>query len=210
MCEQGQTGREPTPQERWDARYAAADRLWSGEPNPTLVAEVAALPPGRALDVACGEGADARWLARRGWRVTGVDVSGVALERARTHEGPDDHARLTWVRADLTADPVPPGPFDLVVIHFLHLPGWRALHRAAAAVVGPGGTLLVVGHHPSDLTTTVPRPTDPSILATPDDLAGLLDDTWTVRTAEARPRAVTDPDGRPATVHDTVLRAQRR
>jgi len=227
-------------QEFWDERYRSSHRLWSGEPNLQLVAEVADLPPGTALDVGSGEGADAIWLARRGWQVTGADISPVALERAAARgagAGPPVSGRLTWRHADLVAAALrrapdapppaaPPGPaeaggieilqaghFGLISAQYLHLPPAprAALIGALAGAVAPGGTLLVVGHDPSDLQTTVPRPPDPELFATPAGLAALLDPAaWEVVTSEARPREVTDPDGRPATIRDAVLRARRR
>ena len=127
--------------------------MWSGEPNPQLVAEVADLPAGEALDLGCGEGADAIWLAARGWSVTGLDVSAVALERAAAHareRGQD--ATIEWVQQDL-ATWVPDRLFDLVTAQFLHstqMPWQQALQLAAAAV-RTGGTLLIVGHHPDGL-----------------------------------------------------------
>ena len=100
-------------QDFWDERYRSAQRVWSGDPNPQLVAEVTDLPPGRALDVGCGEGADAIWLARSGWTVVAADISGVALERGAQHAreaGPDVAARIEWRQADLLASP--PESFD--------------------------------------------------------------------------------------------------
>ncbi|MBN9102028.1 MAG: class I SAM-dependent methyltransferase [Pseudonocardia sp.] len=196
----------------WDARYAEADAVWSGNPNPVLVAEAADLPPGSALDIGSGEGADAIWLAGRGWTVTGLDVSDVALQRAAAHAGAAG-VRITWRQADLTLDaPVGTG-FDLVTAQFMHLPSEqrRALHRRLAAAVAPGGTLLVVGHHPSDLGT-IPRPPLPDLFFTASDVAAELDpDQWEVLCEEARPRPVVHPDsGLTVTIHDTVLRARRR
>jgi SAM-dependent methyltransferase len=196
----------------WDARYAEADAVWSGNPNPVLVAEAADLPPGSALDIGSGEGADAIWLAARGWTVTGLDVSDVALQRAAAHAGAAG-VRITWRQADLTLDaPVGTG-FDLVTAQFMHLPSEqrRALHRRLAAAVAPGGTLLVVGHHPSDLGT-IPRPPLPDLFFTASDVAAELDpDQWEVLCEEARPRPVVHPDsGLTVTIHDTVLRARRR
>ena len=104
----------------WDEKYSSRSRMWSGEPNPQLVAEVADLPAGEALDLGCGEGADAMWLAARGWSVTGLDVSAVALERAAAHareRGQD--AAIEWVQQDL-ATWVPDRLFDLVTAQFLH------------------------------------------------------------------------------------------
>jgi SAM-dependent methyltransferase len=198
----------------WDERYRSAQRVWSGNPNPQLVAEVAGRPPGRALDVGCGEGADAIWLARAGWTVVGADISGVALDRAAQHARDTDPAaaaRIEWRQADLIAEPPERGSFDLVSAQFMQLPPERRtrLFTALAAAVAAGGLLLVVGHHPSDLATGVPRPPMPEVFYEPDEIAALLDDSWRVTVSEARPRPATTPDGAEVTVHDTVLVAIR-
>jgi SAM-dependent methyltransferase len=198
----------------WDERYRSAQRVWSGNPNPQLVAEVASRPPGRALDVGSGEGADAIWLARRGWTVVAADISGVALERAAQHAhdiDPAAAARIEWRHVDLLARPPEPGSFDLVSAQFLQLPpeSRTRLFTALAAAVRDGGMLLVVGHHPSDLATDVPRPPMPELFYTPDEIAGLLDGSWTINASQARPRPARTPDGADATVHDTVLVATR-
>jgi SAM-dependent methyltransferase len=135
----------------WNERYSSAPAIWSGRPNPQLVAEVAALPPGRALDVGCGEGADAIWLAELGWSVTAVDISTVALARAEEHArraGDDVAARITFQEADLTSWGPPPSSFDLISSQFVHVPSDRrtALNAALAAqarprpVTAPDGT----------------------------------------------------------------------
>ena len=136
--------------DHWDQRYAERDRIWSGRPNVALVTEIAGIPPGRALDLGCGEGADAIWLGEQGWQVIGVDVSAVALERAGRHAAETGVAdRVSFERHDL-ASSLPAGPFDLVSAQFLHSVAWipreDILHRGAAALVAPGGLLLVVGH----------------------------------------------------------------
>jgi SAM-dependent methyltransferase len=202
-------------QDFWDERYRSAHRVWSGDPNPQLVAEVTGLPPGRALDVGCGEGADAIWLAGSGWTVVAADISGVALERGAEHArgaGPEVAARIEWRQADLLASPPEPDAFDLVSAQFMQLPPEprTRLFTALMTSVRPGGTLLVAGHHPSDLATGVPRPPLPERFYTPDEIAALLDDSWTVEVSEARPRPARTPDGTDVTVHDTVLVATRR
>jgi SAM-dependent methyltransferase len=203
-------------EELWDERYRSRPALWSGEPNRHLVGEAAELEPGLALDVGCGEGADAIWLARRGWRVDGVDVSGVALRRAAEHAdraGAEIAGRITWLHENLTAWDPGRGRYDLVSAQYMHLPPPErdVLFRGLAEAVAPGGTLLIVGHHPTDLQTTVPRPPRPELFFTGADVVALLDpDGWDVVTEAAVARSVTDPDGRAVTVHDTVVRARRR
>jgi SAM-dependent methyltransferase len=202
--------------EYWDARYGSAEQIWSGNSNPQLVAQVAGLVPGSVLDVGCGEGADAIWLAERGWQVTAIDISPVALERAakRAREAGHEVAqRISWQQADvLTWDPAP-RQFDLVSAQFMHLPrpARVALHRRLAAAVRPGGSLLIVGHHPADLETTVGRPHLPDFLYTPEDVAATLDAAeWNVTAATAPGRQARDPEGRSVTIRDAVVRAFRR
>ncbi|MGP4023519.1 class I SAM-dependent methyltransferase [Actinomadura sp. 3N407] len=189
----------------WDERYRSRDQVFSGEPNAVLVAEVTDLTPGQALDVGCGEGADALWLARNGWQVTAVDVSLTALRRAAAA---DVTGRVAWARADLTATPPPARSFDLVSVQYVplpHRPGHAAL-RGLPAAVAPGGTLLIVSHDPADLS---PRHGfDPGDYYQPGDIAGLLDNDWTVLINETRPRSAPAPAGTHHT-RDTVLRAQR-
>src|SRR5690606_32465340 len=155
----------------WDARYGTADRIWSGNANPHLVADTADLTPGRALDIGAGEGADAIWLAGRGWTVTAVDISSVALERGRTEAaslGADVAERITWTHRDVLTEDLPAGPFDLVSLQFMQLDAATRtpLFRRSMAAVAPGGTLLVVGHHPSDMTTSAHRPRYPDLFYT--------------------------------------------
>ncbi|MFA1543671.1 MFS transporter [Actinomadura monticuli] len=199
--------------EFWDARYAERDRIWSGDPNTALVREVTGTAPGAALDLGCGEGADAIWLARQGWRVTAVDISAVALERAARHAAEAGVAgRVDFQRHDLAAS-FPEGAFDLVSAQFLHspadLPRERVL-RTAAAAVAPGGVLLIVGH-------AGPPPWDPGAhphvhLPTPDEVLESLelpDGAWRVLVSEEHERLQTAPDGRTMTRTDNTLKIRR-
>jgi len=200
--------------EFWDERYSSAPALWSGNPNPHLVTEAEGLAAGSALDAGAGEGADAIWLASRGWRVTAVDISGVALDRAAGHaaEAGDDVAgRIQWLRQDMLEWQPPERAYDLVTAHYIHLPAdsRRLVYGRLAAAVADGGTLLIVGHHPSDMRTTMPRPQQPELFFTGADLAAELGDEWQVLTNVAAPRDATDPEGRTVTIHDTVFRARR-
>ncbi len=200
----------------WDDRYRSQAALWSGNPNGHLVAEVDGLAPGTALDVGAGEGADAIWLAGRGWQVTAVDISTVALERAAEHAvqaGADIAGRIVWLHHDLTDWRPAQDHYDLVSAQYMHLPPAprEVLFGRLASAVAPGGTLLIVGHHPSDMQTAMPRPQMPELYFTGDDIARQLDpDQWDIVKNAAAPRTATHPDGRLVTIHDTLLRARRR
>jgi SAM-dependent methyltransferase len=206
---------EQFKQEFWDDRYRSHPHLWSGNPNLHLVAEAEGLAPGKALDAGAGEGADAIWLARRGWRVTAVDISTVALERAAVNAdqaGPDIAGRISWSQGDLNKWEPPRRAYDLVSTQYLHVPldARIPLFDRLASAVAPGGTLLIVGHHPSDLETTVPRPHEPELFFTGDDVAEQLEPAeWDIVTNAAAGRTTKDPDGRAVTVHDTVFCARR-
>ena len=204
----------------WEERYRGASAVWSGRPNPQLVTEAAGLTAGRALDVGCGEGADAVWLAGQGWQVTAVDISGVAIERAAGHAAAAGVAdRITFRRTDLrkdddlVAESRDGDTYDLVSAQFMHLPPQerQELYARLAGVVAPGGRLLIVGHHPLDLAAGPGRMHFPDMLFTGEELAAALDPAdWEVLAAETRPRAVAGPDGREITVRDAVLVARRR
>jgi SAM-dependent methyltransferase len=201
-------------EQSFEERYQATDALWSGRPNRQLVAEAADLSPGTALDVGCGEGADAIWLAERGWQVTAVDFARTALERGRAQaesRGPEVAGRIRWVHADVTAQ-LPGDGYDLVSAQFMHLPPEprRSLFARLAAAVAPGGTLLVVGHDLSDIAAGAHRPPEPERFFTAGEAAESLDDGWDVLVAEARPRPAAVHEGHDITVHDAVLRARRR
>ena len=157
--------------EDWDRRWRERGFHCEDDPNELLEAELAGLAPGRALDLGCGAGRAAIWLARCGWRVTGVDFSETAIELAR-----ESDATVDWVLADLRDYEPEPGGFDLVLVLYVHLPAAerRSLLERAAAALAPGGTLLVVGHDLTNLGTGAQGPSDPDVLYTPDTIAGEL------------------------------------
>ena len=194
--------------EDWNARYAQQELVWSAEPNRLFAAEVAALSPGRALDLACGEGRNAVWLAEQGWRVTGVDFSDVALAKA-AELAASRGVEAEWVVADvLDYEPDPRG-FDLVALLYLQLARDEILHavRTAAGAVAPGGALVVLGHDTTNLTRGYGGPKDASVLYTPEDIVPALGDL-VVERAEAVERTVALPDGEAVAI-DAFVRAHR-
>lgn len=198
--------------DRWNDRYAARPRVWSGAVNPILPAEAASLPPGRALDIGCGEGADALWLAERGWHVLGVDIADLAIDRARAEAAARAglEGAVEFRRADLRTWVPERRAFDLVLCFFVHLPPDERdlVFSRLAEAVAPGGTLLLVGHAVSDATSGVGRPSAHLLV----DEADLLPYAAGFSTASTstRPREVAGPsETSPLTVHDVVLVAQR-
>ena len=196
----------------WDARYSESEEAkWSGRPNGRLVAEVADLTPGRALDVGCGEGADAIWLARRGWTVTAIDVSEVAVRRAR--QAADlAGAAVEWVSGDALRTPFPARSFHLVSLQYPALPkaAGEASVRTLLHTVRPGGLLLAVYHDLDDehREHMKAKGVDPAEYVGADDLGRLLDDDFTVELNAVEPR-IDPPPGTPH-IADIVLRARRR
>lgn len=196
----------------WDARYSERDgAMWSGRPNGRLVAEVAGLAAGRALDVGCGEGADAIWLARGGWTVTAIDISDVALARAReaaTLAG----VAVDWVRGDALRAPFAAGSFDLVSMQYPALPkaAGEAAARALLDMVRPGGLLLAVYHDLDDehREHMKSRGTDPADYVGAEDLERLLAEDFMIELRAVEPR-IDPPHGSPH-VADVILRARRR
>ncbi len=211
MTEHGRPASSVRPgfaREDWDARYAQKELLWSAEPNRLCAAEVGRLPPRRALDLACGEGRNAIWLAERGWRVTGVDFSEVAIAKARAL-AESRGAEVEWIVADVLDHEPEPCAFDLVAVLYLQLPRDEMLHavRTAAGAVAPGGTLVVLGHDTTNLTRGHGGPKDASVLYTADDLVPALGDL-VVERAEAVERTVPLTDGEAVAI-DAFLRARR-
>jgi SAM-dependent methyltransferase len=201
-----------TAEQYWEERYRDEGRVWSGRPNPLLVREAESLPPGTALDLGCGEGGDAIWLAVQGWRVTAVDVSATALRRgAEQARDAGIEAGIRWEQHDLSRS-FPEGTFDLVSAQFLHSPvaadGEReAILRRAAAAVAPGGILLVVGH--AGWPSWQEEPPFDHHFPTTGEVLGALDlepGRWRVELEEVVERELPDPDGRPGRRADNVLR----
>lgn len=193
----------------WDRRYSERTSLWSGQPNAVLVSEVRGIKPGKALDVGCGEGADAVWLAEQGWDVTALEVSQVALKRAE-QQAEQRGARVKWLHSGLVEAALPAGSFDLVSAQYPALlrTDDNAAELALLNAVGPGGVLLMV-HHP------LPTPAEAKAhgidladyvgLA---DVAALLDGNWSIEVNETRPRHVSTGAGAHHT-EDVVLKARR-
>jgi SAM-dependent methyltransferase len=195
----------------WEERYSG-EKVWSGRVNAQLEAEAVSLAPGRALDIGCGEGGDAIWLASRGWAVTAVDFADAALARTRTHAAEAGVGeRVETRRVDVRTFEPAGETWDLVTSHFFHLPdgGMPDVVRRLASAVAPGGTLLVVGHHPEDLATGLRHGHD-SFMFTADQLVPALPDGFVVEVCEARPRTQAHPEtGADVEVADAVLRARR-
>jgi SAM-dependent methyltransferase len=192
----------------WDERYTGDELVWSVEPNRFLVREVEALPPGRALDLACGEGRNAVWLAERGWDVTGVDFSKVGLDKAR-RVADARGVSVKWERADVTEYAPAPERFDLVIVMYLHLPEGprRVAFRRAAAAVAAGGTLHVVGHDITNPDDGWGGPSDAAVLYGPQDVVADLEGLETVKAERVR-RPVQTDDGEKIAI-DVLVRATR-
>ncbi|SDY80103.1 Methyltransferase domain-containing protein [Modestobacter sp. DSM 44400] len=191
----------------WDTRYAASGLIWTAEPNRWVTEVLAGRPPGTAVDLACGEGRNAIWLAERGWAVTGVDFSAAALDKASVlaHQR---GVRVDWQLADL-ADWRTRQPVDLVLLAYLQVSEQlrRPVHRAAAQALETGGTLLVIGHDSTNLTHGVGGPQDPAVLFAPDDVLADVDGLGlTVARAERVHRPV---EGRPHPAIDVLVELRR-
>ncbi|MFE3545118.1 class I SAM-dependent methyltransferase [Nocardia sp. NPDC059177] len=203
----------PTAEQFWEDFYRDREQIWTGNPNPLLVREVSELTPGTALDLGCGEGADALWLAERGWQVTGVDISTTAMARGEQRAA-QAGLTITWARHDLQ-DSFPAGTFDLVSAQFLHSPVERpdersSILRRAASAVAPGGVLVIGGHHGWPSWVTDPphgHASFPTIEQVLDQLA--LGPEWQVETAELVYSPSTSPDGVAGERADSVLRVRR-
>ena len=197
----------------WNTRYAESDALWSGDANAALVHEVSDLTPGTALDLGCGEGGDAIWLATRGWRVTAVDISAVALAKAA------ERAARAGVEVDFQCHDLgasfPAGSYDLVSAQFLYprgeVPRERILLDAAAAVA-PGGILLIEGHQDfGPFAEQYRSHGDISFPEVEEVIAGLRlgEGQWQVLRGATHDRLQNGPDGRPAHRTDSTIKLRR-
>lgn len=194
----------------WEERYSGPEKVWSGRPNAQLVAEVAGLAPGTALDVGCGEGGDVIWLAEQGWKVTGADFAAHGLARAARHAEEAGVAdRIDWWQVDARTFSADGRSYDLVTSHFLHPPdgGMVEVVGRLAGAVAPGGHLLVVGHAPSEVFTQLSASHRRAMFEAAELLPG-LPDGFEVLVVEQRPRTATR-DGVTNEIHDSTLLARR-
>jgi SAM-dependent methyltransferase len=194
----------------WDQRYRTKDLVWTANANRFVVAEVSGLPPGRAIDVAAGEARNAVWLAEQGWDATAVDFSAVAMEKAAAL-AQSRGVTVTTAVVDVVTEPLPGGSYDLVLVAYLQLPPDE---RAAAVThcvdaLAPGGTYLAVAHDASNLDGGYGGPQDPGVLASPEEIAGLLRAAGLeVVKAEVVQRPVETADGE-RVAYDHIVRAVR-
>ncbi len=194
----------------WEERYSGEQKVWSGNPNPQLVAEASGLTPGTALDVGCGEGGDVIWLAQQGWRVTGADFSANGLARAAQHAAEAGVAdRTDWWQVDARTFTADGRMYDLVTTHFLHPPdgGMVEVTRRLAEAVAPGGHLLIVGHAPSGVFTHLST-SHRNAMFLAEELLPALPDDFEALVVEQRPRMMTR-DGETVEVEDATLLARR-
>ena len=186
-----------------------ADKVASRPPNAHLMAEVAGLAPGRALDAGCGHGADTLWLAAQGWKVTAVDFSAAALAHGRSMAeaaGVELAQRVDWVEGDLATWAAGPGQYDLVVCLYVHVAGSvEEMIRRMATGVASAGTLFLVGHRPIDPSTGAATAAASQVQVSVEAAVAALDaELWELVVAEERPRAVAGSGV------DAVIRARRR
>ncbi|WP_083871356.1 class I SAM-dependent methyltransferase [Nocardia aobensis] len=198
----------------WEQRYHGAGSASASEPNPHLTGELADLPPGTALDAGCGEGAEAIWLAERGWHVTAVDIAAAAVARGRVKADRAGHEiadRIDWHAADLTEWDAGIDRFDLVCACYVHPADSNdALFERLAAAVAPGGTLFIVGHAPGDHESAAHTSAAHVHVTAEQIAAGLAPDRWDIRLVATRTRSVVRSSGESITLQDSVFRARKR
>ncbi|MFC0551501.1 class I SAM-dependent methyltransferase [Planotetraspora thailandica] len=197
----------------WEKHYNSREQLFSGDPNALLVATAEAMPPGSALDLGCGEGGDAVWLATRGWRVTAVDISATAVRRTAAHAATAGVADLVTTRRHDLDGGLPTGTFDLVNAQYLHTPfslSRTRLFQQAAHALTPGGLLLIVDHGSVSPWSWNPDPD--AHFPAPEDIFGALDldpARWRPERLDRPRRRATGPDGQTAVITDTVVTVRR-
>jgi SAM-dependent methyltransferase len=192
----------------WNDRYSGRELVWAAAPNQFLSAEAGAMAPGRALDLGCGEGRNAVWLAEQGWEVTAVDFSEVAIAKGREMAAVRG-VQVSWLAGDLNSYEPQVAGFDLVIALYIHIPPEQlhAMLTKAAAAVCPGGTLLIVGHDLTNLEHGYGGPQDPRLLYTPENITGVLQDLELVKAERVR-RVVEKEEGSFEAI-DTLVRASR-
>lgn len=201
-----------SPTDYWERRYSGSQRMWSGKVNATMADIVGGFPPGRVIDLGCGEGADVLWLAEQGWQAHGLDISAVAIDRAREEAGARGLDDASFTAIDLGDWHPEPGSVDLVTASFFQsnvaLDRIAILRRAATAIRS-GGHLVVVSHAAPPPWAGQPGP---SMISARDDAAelDLPSDAWVMETADERNRAAVSPDGEEAELVDAVLVLRRR
>lgn len=194
--------------EEWDRRYAGTELIWAAEPNRFVEAELRDLPPGRALDIAAGEGRNAIWLAGLGWQVTAVDFSAVGLDKGRQLAA-SRGVSVDWVHADVLGYQPDAAAFQLVLVAYLQLRAAElsGVLRGAVRALAPGGTLLVIGHDVDNLTEGAGGPQDPAVLYTPGLITSSLDGLTVLRATQVRRPLLHGDTGQQAV--DTLVRAVR-
>jgi SAM-dependent methyltransferase len=197
--------------ERWDERYSVPDPVWTSRPNRFLVAEAEGLLPARALDLACGEGRNALWLAERGWRVTGVDFSTVGLDTARRLTA-ERGVECDWLAADLLDYRPPARAFELVLLFYLQVPAGErtAIVQRAAEAVSARGVFLLVAHDSQNIAAGYGGPKDPAVLYTAEDVAGDLEPSGLTIVRAERVRRPVETDEGERVALDALVRAERR
>lgn len=194
----------------WDRRYAGSELVWTAAANRSLVTEVGALAPARALDLACGEGRNAIWLAERGWQVTGVDFSTVGLHKAKQLADARG-VSAEWVAADLNDYQPDPQAFELVIVLYLQVPAAERtlILRNAAVAVAADGVFLLIGHDRANIADGHGGPRDPNVLYTAQEIAEDLAGTGLVLERAERVERPVEAEAGPRLALDALVRAHR-
>ncbi|MHB8262558.1 MAG: class I SAM-dependent methyltransferase [Acidimicrobiales bacterium] len=192
----------------WDQRYSSNDLVWGWEPNQLLVQEVADLTPGRSLDMACGEGRNAIWLATQGWQSTGVDFSPEGLKKGKQMAA-ERRLSVEWIEADLREWQPPELAYDLIVSLYVHMSPSELskVHKKVIRALAPGGTILVIGHDLTNLTDGYGGPPSSEVLFTPEQIASDFQDLM-IEKAERAKRVVNTDEGE-RTAIDTLVRVRK-